>query len=139
MIEPFEVALQVSVRGADDAFVDRLTCQLLQEIRQLDIESAEMSGNGLAQAGTKGIDPMILGMLVVTVGPTVLTKFLEFLHDWAMRREDRIVKIKVQNPDGGSVEIEVPQTTKPDELRDWIQTVEHTLEKHEARKNPKRK
>jgi hypothetical protein len=88
--------------------------------------------------GTKDIDPAMLAIVVLTIVPTVLTKFLDFLHSWAMRRENHHIKLKIQLPDNASIEIEVPQTSNPEELKEWIEFTRHSLLSSTRRKSKKR-
>lgn len=76
---------------------------------------------------SKNLDPVILGALTLTIIPTILTKFLEFLHAWSMRRENRHLKIKLQLPNKASLEIEIPQTSSPEELKKWIDLTRQSL------------
>lgn len=114
---------------ADAEELDRLTRRLRDEILELQVESVEPVRGAPAPEGTKGVDPMILGALVVAVGPTTLTKLLEFLHAWAMRREGQTVKLKLQNEGGASLEVEVPATMSPAEVKQWVNSLNEALEK----------
>lgn len=137
MNEKIDVIIQVDTQESDDTTIDNMARLLLEEIRELDVDSAKLLDSGVSQAGAKGLDP-VLGTLIVTLGATVLTKILEFLHAWAMRREDQIVRIKIQVPDMTSIEVEVPQTAKTDEVKAWIQTVEQALAKQQKNKKHRR-
>jgi hypothetical protein len=131
------IQLTLLIDAGADAHVeelDRLTRQLRDEILELEVESVEPVKGAPAPEGTKGVDPMILGALAVTVGPTVLTKFLEFLHAWAMRREDRTVKLKIQTEGGAMLEVEVPATMSPAEVKQWINSLNETLGKKKGKK-----
>jgi hypothetical protein len=129
------IEVQIEMEGADEEELDRQARRLRGEIlERLEVDSAELVRAGNAPEGTKVIDPVILGALVVAVGPTVLTKFLEFLHAWAMRREGRTVKLKLQTPEGAALEIEVPQTMSPAEVKKWIDTLSEAVTKKKSRK-----
>jgi len=121
-----QLVVQVEAAEEDAEVVDAITRQLHDEIQDLDIESAELIKLGSVPQGAKPVDPVVLGALAVTVGPLVLTKVLDFLHAWAMRREDRNVKIKIQSADK-SLEVEVPTTMSPDETKAWINALKGTL------------
>lgn len=114
--------------------LDRLTRQLRDEILEIEVESVELVKGPQAPEGTKSVDPVILGTLIVAVGPTVLTKFLEFLHAWEMRREDHTVKLKIQTADGAMVEVEVPETMSPAEIKERINLLNETLQKKKGKK-----
>ena len=66
----------------------------------------------------------------------MLPKFLDFLHAWAMRKENRHIKVKLQ-ADDKSVEIEVPQTSSPDEIKKWMKLAQDSL-KNEGRKKKRK-
>ncbi len=72
-------------------------------------------------------------MLIVAVAPLAVTKFLEFLQAWALRREGRAVKIEIQNVKGSLIEIEVPATTSTVEIRKWIGMVKECLAEKPAK------
>jgi hypothetical protein len=132
--ETLEVILQVDWPKADENQIDDATRQLLSEIRQLDVFSAELLKAGPAPEGSMAVDPVIVGMLIVAIGPTLLTKLLDFLHAWAMRREGRTIKIKIQTPDGAIVEVEFPQTVSFDDVEQWIAKVEAAVIKQSKNK-----
>ncbi len=77
-------------------------------------------------SANKDGDALALGLLTLTLIPSMLPKFLDFLHAWAMRRENRHIKVKIQLSDK-SVEIEVPQTSSPDEIKKWMELANDSL------------
>lgn len=88
--------------------------------------------------GAKDIDPAVFALVSLTIVPTVLTKFLEFLHAWSMRRENHHIKIKIQKPNNASVEIEVPQTSTPEELKEWVEFARQSMLNTDGGKTGKR-
>jgi hypothetical protein len=62
---------------------------------------------------------MTLGALAVTILPSVIPKFIEFLQTWSMRGENRTVKIETRIGDR-SVNVEVPRSMSPDELKGLV-------------------
>ena len=93
--EAAHLTLQIGA-GADATQdeLDDLTRQLLGELREMEVESAEMVSAGAAPAGSKVADPALLGAVAVAVLPAVLPKLVEFMQAWALRGQGRTVKFK---------------------------------------------
>ena len=93
--EPISLTLQVQA-GADTTpeEVDELARQLLAEVRQLEVESAELLPAGPAPKGTKTADPVTLDALALVVLPGVIPKIVEFVQAWLIRGQGRSVKFK---------------------------------------------
>ena len=88
-----------------------------------------------APKGTKSIDPVIAGALIVALAPAALTKLLEFLHAWAMRRDEHNLKIKIQKADGSALEIEVPTSMPLSVAKKWISETAEVIMKENSRKS----
>ncbi len=134
---PLALQLEIGLTGADAEELDALTRQLCGELADLDGVSAAPVPGGAAPAGAKGVDPMLVGLVAVSVGPTLLTKFLDFLHAWAMRREGQAVKIKLQTPDGAALEVEVPASMPRAEVQQRVSELSAALKEAAARKGKK--
>jgi hypothetical protein len=81
-----QLSLVVDVGGdADPEETDRLTSDLLAEIRELDVESAEVERRGDSPEGTKATGAVTPGALAVAVVPTLVPKLVEFLQAWSLR------------------------------------------------------
>jgi hypothetical protein len=91
--EQAEFELQVSIADATDEELDRFTRQLLSEIRNLDVESVELTRGGSAPQGSKG-DPITLGSMVLDVLPAVLPSVIGLVQSWVTRGQGRTVKFK---------------------------------------------
>ncbi len=102
-----ELKLEVSAEDATEDELDRMTRQLLSELREMDVESAELASGETAPAGTKSADPVTIGALAITVLPTLLPKVVEFIQAWALRGQGRTVKFKGKIA-GQTVEFEGP-------------------------------
>src|SRR5215216_2383641 len=102
----FNLSVQFTSKNETDRFFEENARSLREGIKQLGVVSVEFQKKEPAPEGTKSIDPVIAGALIISVTPTVLTKFLDFLHAWAMRRENHTLKIKIQTPDNSVIEIE---------------------------------
>ncbi len=116
-----ELCLQ-AVSGADADQIDRETRQLRSELRELDLGSVELS-TGEAPAGTKAIDGLVLGSLVMEVLPNAISPLIEFLKSWTLRRNGRTVKVKAVLRDR-SVEMEFdPATVSPKEVKSLVNSI----------------
>ncbi len=88
-----KLVLAVSLEDGDADSTDLLTRQLLEELREQDIESADLV-TGEAVAGTKAVDPVTIGAIVIAVLPGFITKLVEFVQAWTLRGQGRTVKFK---------------------------------------------
>ena len=105
---------------ADDEELDRVTRQLRDELRDLaGVEPVKPVEGGAPPEGAKSAEAMTLGALAVTILPSVVPKLMEFLQAWSMRGENRTVKIETRIGDR-SVNVEVPRTMSPDELKGLV-------------------
>jgi len=105
---------------ADDEELDRVTRQLRDELRDLDgVEPVKPVEAGAVPEGAKSAEAMTVGALAVAILPSVIPKLMEFLQTWSMRGENRTVKIETRVGDR-SVNVEVPRTMSPDELKGLV-------------------
>jgi hypothetical protein len=86
--------IDVSANDATEEDIDRMTRQLLSELREMDVESAELTRSGHAPEGSKAIDPVTVGSIAISVLPTMLPKIIDGIQSWAMRGSNRTVKFK---------------------------------------------
>lgn len=89
-----ELNLQVSANDATEEDIDRMTRELLSELREMDVEWAELGKSGAAPEGTKAIDPVTTGSILMAVLPTALPKIIDGIQAWALRGSNRTVKFK---------------------------------------------
>jgi hypothetical protein len=104
--EPLEFEIEVLDSEATEEDLDRLTRNLLSELRQTDIESANLVSIGSAPEGSKG-DPITIGTLAMSAMPAVLPGVIDMIKSWTARGQGRTVKFK-----GRGIEFE----GTPDEL-----------------------
>jgi len=109
-----EFHIEVSAADATDEELDRMTRQLLSELRELDVESAELAKGGPAPEGSKG-DPLIIGSIAIEVLPAILPSVIGLVQVWSTRGQGRIVKFK-----GKGIEFE----GSPEELQKLIESLE---------------
>jgi len=88
-----QLNIEISASDVTEEDVDWMTRQLLSELRDLDVESAELSKGGMAPAGTKG-DPISIGSIVLELIPSVLPSVVGLIQAWASRGQGRTVKFK---------------------------------------------
>ena len=109
-----EYQIEVSAIDATDEELDRMTRQLLSELRELDVESAELAKDGPAPDGSKG-DPITLGAIALVAIPAILPKIADLVQAWAPRGQGRTVKFK-----GKGIEFE----GSPEELQKLLSKLE---------------
>ncbi|HEX9384804.1 MAG TPA: hypothetical protein VF918_00665 [Anaerolineales bacterium] len=88
-----QLHIEISASDATEEDIDWMTRQLLSELRELDVESAELTKGGTAPAGTKG-DPFTIGSIALELLPTVLPSVVGLVQAWASRGQGRTVKFK---------------------------------------------
>ena len=120
--QSIEVQIIVNDMYGDDEILDNAIRDLSRELVDFGIDP-EMPVSDETSSGIKGLDPVFLGILVMTITPTILTKFLEFLQTWAMRHENQTIKLKIMSEEFKSIEVEVPVTMSPDEVRIWVDRI----------------
>ena len=134
--ESVHLTLQLNI-GKDYSAeeLDRLTRQLLQEIQELDVESAELEKGEQPPQGAKSGELVTLGTLALVLLPAVAPKVIELLQAWSTRAENRIVRIKAQ-VENRSIEVEYsPTTMSTDELKRLVNTLSELLPPAETGKS----
>jgi len=89
-----EFNIEVSATDTTDEDIDQMTRQLLAELREMDVESAELTKGADAPRGTKSVDPVMMGNIAIAVLPTILPRVVDFVQAWTMRGHGRAVKFK---------------------------------------------
>ena len=97
-------------------------------MRDLQVESVGLATKGSSPKGTKAGEAIALGALAVQVLPPLLPKLLDFLRAWLLRGGDRKLRIKTQVGDQ-SVEVEVPLSMSPSDLKGFVDTLTGALAK----------
>lgn len=97
--DTLELTLTLSAAEHDAERLDNLTRQLLTELKDLNLESANLASREELPPGAKGVDPVTAGAIAIAVLPTMLPKVLEFLQSWTLQGKGRtiIFKGKVAN------------------------------------------
>lgn len=89
-----ELNIEVTASDATDDDLDRMTRQLLSELRETDVESAVLATGGQAPQGTKSGEAVTMGSIVISALPTVLPAIIGLVQAWAARGQGRTVKFK---------------------------------------------
>ena len=116
--DPIQFSIEVSESNAAVEDIDQMTRQLLSELREMDVESAELTKGGIAPKGSKG-DLMTIGSIAVAVLPAFLPNVVSLVQDWVERGQGRTVKFK-----GMGIEFE----GSPEELQKLLASLELEVE-----------
>ena len=114
-----EFHIEVSATDATDEELDRMTRQLLSELRELNVEAAELTKGAPAPAGSKG-DPIALGSIALELMPAVLPSVIGLVQSWMTRGQGRTVKFK-----GKGIEFE----GSPEELQKLLASLDKAKKK----------
>jgi hypothetical protein len=109
-----QLNIEISATDATEEDIDRITRQLLSELRELDVESVELAKGEPAPMGSKG-DPITVGSIVISALPTVLPAVVALVQAWTSRGQGRTVKFK-----GRGIEFE----GSPEELQKLLATLD---------------
>jgi hypothetical protein len=88
-----ELTLEVAAADATEEELDGITRQLLSELRELNVESADLAKGESAPSGSKG-DPITIGNIALEVLPVAVPSVVAFVQAWVMRGQGRTVKFK---------------------------------------------
>src|SRR5688572_30651259 len=89
-----QLNIEISASDATEEDVDRMTRQLLSELRETDVESAELTKGGAAPMGTKSGEAVTTGSILISALPTVIPAVIALVQAWAARGQGRVVKFK---------------------------------------------
>jgi len=112
--DALEFEIEILDNDATEEELDKMTRNLLSDLQETDIESANLVSIGTAPEGSKG-DPLTIGTLAMTALPIVLPGVIDMIKDWANRGKGRTVKFK-----GKGIEFE----GSPEELEKVLATLE---------------
>ncbi|MCW6011045.1 hypothetical protein K1W54_41865 [Micromonospora sp. CPCC 205371] len=112
-----QLNLQLGEDGASAERLDTLTGYLRQELLELDVDDVRRAQGGAAPPGTRAVDIMALGGLVVTLGRTAvgLKDVVAAVRRWLARGDGvrRTVKIEI---DGDTLELSEVSAAEQDRL-----------------------
>ena len=133
--DPVRLTIHLETREAvDQEELYRLRQLLKQNLEEFPLELVPSQGDEAPQieVGAKGVDPSLWGPIVVVMLPLVLPKLIEFLHDWTLRDQNRVIRFKADLKNR-SVEGEYPYGMTPDEAKKHLEMIMGIL-KGEAKK-----
>jgi len=100
-----QLNIEISAQDATEEDIDRMTRQLLSELRETDVDSAALVHTDEVPLGTKAGDAVSVGSILISALPAVLPAVVELVQAWAARGQGRMVKFKGQIG-GGMIEFE---------------------------------
>lgn len=112
--ELLKFELEVHVNDTTEEELDKLTRNLLSELRGTNVESVNLVSAGKSPEGSKG-DPVTIGQLALEVLPTAIPSLIALIQAWIMRGQGRTVKFK-----GKGIEFE----GSPEELQRLLAKLE---------------
>jgi len=112
--ETLELEIEILAIDTSEEDLDMMTRNLLEELQETDVVSANLLSVGSAPEGSKG-DPVVLGKLAIETLPTVLPGVIALVQAWIARGQGRTVKFK-----GKGIEFE----GSPEELQKLLNKLE---------------
>ena len=101
--EAAQLTVRVEDEQADPEELADLTAHLRHELLDLDVEAVESPRVGLPPPGSRGVDLVALGTLIVTVGkPQLLVAVVAAVRSWLAGSQQRSVKVIL---DGDTLEL----------------------------------
>jgi hypothetical protein len=110
-----EYFIEVSAADTNEEDIDHMTRQLLSELRETDVESAELLTSEDIPSGAKAGEAVTMGSIVISTLPTVLPAVIALVQSWVSRGPGRTVKFK-----GKGIEFE----GSAEELQRVLETLE---------------
>lgn len=109
-----ELAVALIDDDLDAEEVDELTQQLREELLESDVYSVELVTAGEAPPGTRGIDIVVLGGLMVHIAESLdaLSAVIGTIRHWLSRRGRGVVKLQI-----GDDVLELSSASKEDQER----------------------
>lgn len=90
-----KLEIQINIIDATEAELDHATRRLLSELKELNVESAELTRGEPAPDGSKG-DPVTIGSIALEVLPVAIPSVIGLVQAWIMRGQGRTVKFKAK-------------------------------------------
>ena len=124
-----DVVVELSLEGGDSVELDELTRQLRSEVQELDIESIHEVSEGVAPAGTKGVDMAAIGQMAISLAPSIIPPLFDLLKSWVERKPSTPVKVTVKvGRKTAQIEYD-PTHTSAKELELLVKTLNKSLKK----------
>jgi hypothetical protein len=88
--------MTLAIEGAPDSDREelaRLTGQLRSQLLELDVERVDLVRGGQAPPGSKVADPITIGAIIITLGPTVIQAVIGLVQNW--HKDHPVSSVKV--------------------------------------------
>lgn len=96
MAEPASIVVTADLGpDADAEETERQTMQLRNELLQLDVDDVEHVSEGEAPEGTRAVELIALGSLLVKFGPDVINAVADALQAWLGRAGSRSITVQI--------------------------------------------
>jgi len=108
-----EIELNINVFEADSGKerIDYLTNNLIDLLREMDIEYLERPQDQNIPSGSKG-DPVTVGAIVLGIAAASLPSLIEFVQNWTSERR----RVSIEAPSGAKIEFIPEKKYSEDEL-----------------------
>jgi hypothetical protein len=127
--ETAELLITLMMDQNDPEELDKLTHQLRSEIKELSIDSIGDVSLGKPPDGTKSLDLVSVGQMVVTLAPTVIPPLFALVKSWVERKPSTPVKIKIK-VGGRTAQVEYdPTKTTGEELNSLVRTMGRAMKR----------
>ncbi|MGW8251241.1 MAG: effector-associated constant component EACC1 [Anaerolineales bacterium] len=103
----------ISEEEAEPERIDLLTIQLRRDLLEMGVEQANRPAGKAPAKGSKG-DAFTIGALALAAAPAMLPNLISFLQSWALRGENR--KVKIKTPEGLEIEFTPEKKLSDEEL-----------------------
>jgi hypothetical protein len=107
--------------GEDPEAVDELTARLRRQLLELDVDAVERPSAGEPPPGTRGLETLALGTLIVKLArtPELLGMLTGAVRSWLSTQGKRTVKLEI---DGDVIEVTGVSSSQQDRLIEaWIE------------------
>lgn len=91
---PTQIKLQVRTEDGDPDEIERLTHQLLMELRDEDVETVELVHEDSLPPGAKSAEAVTLGAIIMAILPNAAPRIINLLRSWVERGPGRRVNLK---------------------------------------------
>lgn len=107
--------VQVDAQDAEPEEIAELTRNLRSELLELDVDAAELAAGGDAPPGTKSVDAIALGGLIVSLANAsgLLASVVDAIKSWVSGHGPRSVKLEL---DGDVLEVSGISSRRQDQL-----------------------
>jgi anthranilate phosphoribosyltransferase len=115
-----ELRVQVDAQGAEPEEIVELTRHLRRELLELDVDTAEPAAGVEAPPGTRAVDAIALGGLIVSLtnASGLLASVVNAIQSWVSGHGPRSVKLEL---DGDVLEVSGISSRRQDQLiKVWL-------------------